>query len=809
MITFFMKMTNLSVNQTKTTISKLMKKHLLLASLALLCLKGAAQEIASDQWTYMEVDSTRDMIHPVDGPEWLRSFGIDAMDINRDGYKDIVCGKYFYLNPGEDMNGPWKRTDFGFACDGYRFVDVDGDHLADIIAEDLPRVIWLEADDLNGSSWNARLIGYVPKTGHKNGQGSGIADVLKGGKPEVLLAAEGGIYCAVIPGDPAAKPWDFKLIAKSHSDEGIGVGDIDGDGDPDLAFGDSQEAGEEAELLYWAENPGSIDQLWTKHLVSDEVRVVDRVEIADLNGDGKLDIAIAEERYPGLEPNSNLRVFLAGNDPGSDPWEQRIVVTQWSMNNLDAVDMDQDGDVDLVTNEHKGTEHKTEIYLNDGKAYFTPQLVGTGHEMHLGARCFDLDSDGDLEIIGVGWDSYQTLHLFRNDALQRTFTWKHLSTVRGDLEVPNAGDQQTAAAILDMDGDGISEFFITERTTAPSVVAYKYAGTDQDGKARWDRYVIEDTPQRIEAGSTSHDIDGDGDLDVVFGGEGRSNQVWWWENPYPKLDPEKPWPRHLIKDSGANKHHDQLFGDFDGDGQMELVFWNQSGGKLFLAEIPENPSQHKGEWPMQVIYTYGMDSEMVQTGQSGYPSWKGTNEQEGLFAEDIDGDGLVDIVGGGRWFKYRGPGEFQENIIDASYTFTRSLAGQFIEGGRPEVVLLAGDGHAPMYLYTWDVKGTWNRNMLIQKVIDGHSIDAVDFNGDGHLDIFCGEMNLGNNPGAKIRILLGDGQGNFIHHLVSEGLGTHESKIADLDGDGDLDILSKPYNWEAPRLDILLNVSHK
>jgi hypothetical protein len=347
-------------------------------------------------------------------------------------------------------------------------------------------------------------------------------------------------------------------------------------GTRDLAFGDSQEAGEEAELLYWAENPGSIDQLWTKHLVSDEVRVVDRVEIADLNGDGKLDIAIAEERYPGLEPNSNLRVFLAGNDPGSDPWEQRIVVTQWSMNNLDAVDMDQDGDVDLVTNEHKGTEHKTEIYLNDGKAYFTPQLVGTGHEMHLGARCFDLDSDGDLEIIGVGWDSYQTLHLFRNDALQRTFTWKHLSTVRGDLEVPNAGDQQTAAAILDMDGDGISEFFITERTTAPSVVAYKYAGTDQDGKARWDRYVIEDTPQRIEAGSTSHDIDGDGDLDVVFGGEGRSNQVWWWENPYPKLDPEKTLAKAPDQRFGGQQAPRSAFRGFrwrwsDGTGLLEPV----------------------------------------------------------------------------------------------------------------------------------------------------------------------------------------------------------------------------------------------
>ncbi len=759
-----------------------------------------SQTIPTDQWTYMAIDTTREMMHPAGGPDWLRSFGLDATDINMDGYKDIVCGKCFYLNPGADMSRQWIRTPFGFSYDGYQFVDVDGDQLADIIAEDLPNVLWLEADDLNGTSWSARKIGEVPQTGHKNGQGSGIADILQGGKMEVLLAAEGGIFCASIPDNPATHTWNFRLIAESHSDEGIGIGDIDGDGDLDLAFGDSRAAGEEAELLFWAENPGNINQLWTKHLVSDQVRVVDRVEIVDLNGDGKLDIALAEERYPGLEPNSNLRVFLAGNNPVSDVWEHRVVVTQWSMNNLDAVDMDQDGDVDLVTNEHKGSEHKTEIYLNDGKANFTPQLVGTGHEMHLGALCFDLDSDGDQEIIGVGWDLYQSLHLYRNDAVKRDYSWKHLSTARGDLEVPNGGDQQTAAAIFDMDNDGIVEFFITERTRAPSVVAYKYNGSG------WDRYIIDDTPQRIEAGSTSHDIDGDGDLDVVFGGEGQSNQVWWWENPYPKLNPEKAWKRHLIKDSGANKHHDQLFGDFDGDGKMELVFWNQNAGNLILAEIPEKADGRIGEWPMKVIYRYGMDSEMEQTGQVGYPGWKATNEQEGLFACDIDGDGIKDIVGGGRWFKYDGTGAFNENIIDASYTFTRSVAGQFIEGGRPEVILLAGDGHAPMYLYEYNEKGTWKKTMLIQKVIDGHTIDVLDFNKDGHLDIFSGEMGLnGGNPNARIRIMLGDGQGNFIHHIVSKGIGTHESKIADLDGDGDYDILSKPYNWKAPRLDIFIN----
>jgi len=52
--------------------------------------------------------------------------------------------------------------------------------------------------------------------------------------------------------------------------------------------------------------------------------------------------------------------------------------------------------------------------------------------------------------------------------------------------------------------------------------------------------------------------------------------------------------------------------------------------------------------------------------------------------------------------------------------------------------------------------------------------------------------------------MLGDGQGTFVHHLVANGIGTHESKITDLVGDGDYDIMSKPCNWKAPRLDIFI-----
>jgi hypothetical protein len=375
------------------------------------------------------------------------------------------------------------------------------------------------------------------------------------------------------------------------------------------------------------------------------------------------------------------------------------------------------------------------------------------------------------------------------------FHWRHLSTATADLPVPNKGNEQTSVTVADFNLDGINDFIVTERTAADSVVLYLRTSKG------WDRRVVEPAPLHIEAGGVAADVDGDGDLDFIAAGDWKSNEIWWWANPGRDHDNGKPWPRFLIKNSGLPKHHDQVAADLDGCGRPELVFWNQDAHALFAAKIPPRPLDNT-PWPLTRLYTYSADSEPVQRGTSA--AFRGVNEHEGLAIADIDGDGKPDIVGGGRWFRNLGGLQFEMNLIDPSYSFSRAAAGQLKRGARPEVVFVIGDGEGPLNWYEW-VKGAW----VPHKVADinyGHSLSVLDVDGDGNLDIFCAEQRLnGSNPNAGIYIFYGDGDGNFRKSTVATGFDLHEAKMADLNGDGLPDILGKPYNWQTPRLDIWLN----
>jgi hypothetical protein len=376
--------------------------------------------------------------------------------------------------------------------------------------------------------------------------------------------------------------------------------------------------------------------------------------------------------------------------------------------------------------------------------------------------------------------------------------WKQLSSRKGDLPAPGPSTQQTGALVVRVDPKGGTDFVLSFRKVAPAVVWYRH------GAQGWSRYVVEKEFLPVEAGGAAYDIDGDGDQDIVFGGDYQGNQLWWWENPAPNFDANVSWKRHVIKDSGAPQHHDQIFADIKGTGKPQLIFWNQKAKTLFLTEIPKDPRQG-GPWKLEAVYS----------GTAGEGTAGAAQYAEGLDAADIDGDGRVDLLAGNFWFRYEGQGKYRATKIGT--IGGRVRAGRFKKAKYPQVVIAPGDGSGPLRIYECEgdpiVSASWKgRDLLPKEMVHGHTLDVGDVDGDGKLDIFAAEMAKWSTkpepdyPGATAWILYGDGKGAFTVTEFRKGDGWHEGKLGDFDGNGRLDILNKPYTWDTPRVDLWLNM---
>ena len=375
------------------------------------------QNLNLARWKYFRVDSTRAKWGDWGKPEWLKYFGLGFGDADSDGDLDLVSGRYFYLNPGADMSGAWSRVDLGLNVDAMLLTDVDGDSLADIIGQALPDIWWLEAADRLGNAWTAHKVASQPPTDHGNGQGYLCAQIVPGGRPEIVLIGGDGISYFTIPDDPLAGEWPRVPAAPASHGPGdcVAAGDIDRDGLVDLAGFDL--VSESERTVSWWKNPGNGQGDWAKSKVGrTDGSYPDRIALADLNGDGRIDVVCTEEEQVLVPKWENLLVRAAVGfhvrslDP-SRPGRARY-------HQLPGPGGFRPGRGHRYRY-RRAPRPETSGPLGEfrlGSVYSAPDRPRKGKPS--GARAADLDRDGDLDLVGICWDSYQELHLWRNDAIK-------------------------------------------------------------------------------------------------------------------------------------------------------------------------------------------------------------------------------------------------------------------------------------------------------------------------------------------------------------------------------------------------------
>jgi len=283
--------------------------------------------------------------------------------------------------------------------------------------------------------------------------------------------------------------------------------------------------------------------------------------IADLDHDGDLDILIANEHKP------NILLINDGKGSFTNESSSRIPQVDHDSEDIGIADFDLDGDLDIVI---VSEDDKTnELYLNNGNGIFKDEgdripVTGTSNSVLV----FDFNADGAPDIM-IGNNGQNNILInngegyFKDETLER---FGKFIDVTQDL------------TLGDIDNDGDQDVLVGNED-ANRLLINNGNGFFEDQSSR--RLPYRATPEETREVDVT-DIDGDGDLDILYGNVAAFVENAVRQNRLLRNDGNGFFSditgTHLPKDD--NRCFGVAFLDIDRDGDADIMTGNTNGDRF-------------------------------------------------------------------------------------------------------------------------------------------------------------------------------------------------------------------------------------
>lgn len=382
--------------------------------------------------------------------------------------------------------------------------------------------------------WRCNIIDNTAR----GADGVKLADVNHDGLMDITTGweEEGLTRLYLNPGkEKARENWPYVTIGKTPSVEDAVFVDLDNDGATDVIS--CCEGKSQSVFVHWApKDAGQYlnESKWRSQIipVSEKMTRWMFCMPMQVDGTGSVDLIAGSK-----EPNARIGWFEVpenARDLKAYRWHT-ISPAGWIMS-LRCVDMDGDGDLDVLTSDRKGPMRGCRWLENPGVGENQKQLwqnhyIGCRDKEVMFLTLADIDRDGMQDVLAAAnaEKGSQIVILRRLDA--KGHTWdQHV------IAYPEQTGTAKAVAVGDMDKDGVEDIvFSCENAKAPRSGVMWLSGGKGVFEETWQAHDISG-PKGIKYDRMELlDIDEDGDLDVLTCEErqdGKGLGLFWYENPY-------------------------------------------------------------------------------------------------------------------------------------------------------------------------------------------------------------------------------------------------------------------------------------